>query len=226
MASNQKKIGIGALALGAYVALCLLARWDIVPTSIRYGICSVLNLVLIVLVTALLAYLAYNAYKSRRLDSILALVFVALIAYFLGPIWMKLSYNFACSAVSQQPEAAAPAPVIEAAPTEVHNEPVVINNKTEFEQKVLASSKPVILKASATWCPPCQMSKPIFEKLAGEMGDKVMFAEVDVDQFPDGQLLNVQALPTFIGYKNGKEVSRFAGFRERQQLKQEIEKLL
>ncbi|MFT9318548.1 thioredoxin family protein, partial [Liquorilactobacillus sp.] len=34
----------------------------------------------------------------------------------------------------------------------------------------------------ATWCGPCRMQSPVVEQLSEEIGDKVTFAKVDVDQ--------------------------------------------
>ena len=42
--------------------------------------------------------------------------------------------------------------------------------------------KPVLLKFSAEWCPPCKMIAPKMEELANECGDKCVFIHVDVDK--------------------------------------------
>ncbi len=37
----------------------------------------------------------------------------------------------------------------------------------------------------ATWCGPCKMQAPVIEQLADELGDKVSFTKLDVDENPE-----------------------------------------
>lgn len=57
-------------------------------------------------------------------------------------------------------------------------------NEANFVPEVLGASEamPVIVDFFATWCGPCQVLKPILERLAQEYG--VMLATVDIDQNP------------------------------------------
>mmetsp|Transcript_31391 Transcript_31391/g.97133 ORF Transcript_31391/g.97133 Transcript_31391/m.97133 type:complete len:179 (+) Transcript_31391:1021-1557(+) len=71
-----------------------------------------------------------------------------------------------------------------------------------------------VVDFSATWCGPCQKIAPVFEKLAEGVPD-ALFAKVDVDEVSDAsQHYGVSALPTFLIFKNGKEVARIQGADE------------
>ncbi len=95
------------------------------------------------------------------------------------------------------------------------------------ENTIKESTQPIIIKASATWCPHCANMKPIFEKLEKELGKKYIFAEFDVDELPDlTEQFNITALPTFIVIKNKKEVGRIIGEMAQKELKENIEKYL
>ncbi len=96
-----------------------------------------------------------------------------------------------------------------------------------IQNTVKESAKPIIIKAFATWCSHCAKMKPIFEALEKELGQKYMFAEFDVDKFPElTEQFNVVSLPTFIFIKNKKETGRTLGEMPESELKQNIEKYL
>jgi len=64
----------------------------------------------------------------------------------------------------------------------------------------------------ATWCPPCRMIAPILEEMSKEFEGKVVFLKVDVDEAEEiAGKEGIQAMPTFIFYKNGKRLEDFAG---------------
>lgn len=57
----------------------------------------------------------------------------------------------------------------------------------------------------ATWCGPCRVVSPIFERLSGEVGN-VRFYKVDVDEQEQiAQEVGIRAMPTFILFKSGEK---------------------
>jgi thioredoxin len=74
-----------------------------------------------------------------------------------------------------------------------------------FDQEVIQSKAPVIVKFWASWCVPCKAFASTFEDTAEEYHD-VKFAKVQVDSASNmtlAQDLNVKAVPRILGYKNG-----------------------
>jgi thiol-disulfide isomerase/thioredoxin len=61
----------------------------------------------------------------------------------------------------------------------------------------------------ASWCPPCHKMEPVLNKLENR-GYKVRRIDVDINK-ELAEKYNINALPTFIIMKNGKEVSRKMG---------------
>lgn len=75
-------------------------------------------------------------------------------------------------------------------------------------QDVVNGNDTVLVQYSASWCGNCRIMKPKFKKLASE-NEGVSFIIVDAEKFPESRkLANVNNLPTFAAFKNGKLVNQ------------------
>jgi rhodanese-related sulfurtransferase len=82
---------------------------------------------------------------------------------------------------------------------------------TDFD-KVIADNQLVLVDIGATWCPPCRKMQPTVDQIKKEQGSSLYFLAVDGGLDMDVMKhLQFEALPTFIIYKNGKEVWRKQG---------------
>lgn len=74
--------------------------------------------------------------------------------------------------------------------------------KQNFNDYVSNSNKPVMIDFWASWCGPCRMLAPIYEEIAKELKDEVMFAKLNVDENAEiaGQY-HVASIPTIIVFK-------------------------
>lgn len=71
-------------------------------------------------------------------------------------------------------------------------------------QEFVKSNETVLVQYSASWCGNCRIMKPKFKKMATE-NENVSFVIVDAEKFPESRkLANVDNLPTFAAFKNGK----------------------
>lgn len=97
---------------------------------------------------------------------------------------------------------------------------------TLTQDLIKTSTKPIIVKAFATWCPHCAKMKPVYEALEKELGKKYMFTEFDVDQAKDlVKQFKITSLPTFITIKNKQEAGRVIGEMSQDSLKKFIEQI-
>ena len=66
----------------------------------------------------------------------------------------------------------------------------------------------------ATWCPPCRMMARVLESAEQQLGGKIHFVKVDVDE--QQQLateFDIMSIPTLVVFKDGKPVKRMSGYR-------------
>lgn len=94
-----------------------------------------------------------------------------------------------------------------------------VSTRAEFKKILSESGKPVIVKFFATWCGPCKMVAPVFEKLSKEFENQIKFIEIDIDNC-DGIASDyfVSSVPTFISFRNGEELNRMNGAASYDQL--------
>jgi thioredoxin 1 len=95
-----------------------------------------------------------------------------------------------------------------------------------FEAIVKKATKPVVIDFYATWCRPCKSIKPIFSELAQEEKNWV-FAAIDVDTAPTIMAsCGVQAMPTFVIFKDGVQWGSVQGVLPKEQLMIEFKKII
>jgi thioredoxin len=95
---------------------------------------------------------------------------------------------------------------------------VVASDKISTSQfdEYLKKGKNVLVDYNATWCAPCKMQTPIVEEIAEQMGDDLIFLSIDVDKNMElARAQNIEALPTLVVYKNGKQSWKNIGFTEK-----------
>lgn len=80
---------------------------------------------------------------------------------------------------------------------------------TEDNLPALLQENPTaMVQFGASWCGNCRLMKPKFKKLATE-NDAIPFYYVDAEKLPESRkMANVDNLPTFAAYKDGKLVNQ------------------
>ena len=95
---------------------------------------------------------------------------------------------------------------------------VIHINKSNFQNEVLNSEKPVLLDFWAPWCGPCRMVSPVVDEIASECGD-IKVGKVNVDEQPElAAQFGVMSIPTLVVMKGGKVVNQMVGARPKAQI--------
>lgn len=95
-----------------------------------------------------------------------------------------------------------------------------------FEEEVLAQSfqTPVVVDFFAQWCGPCQMLKPLLEKMTAEYD--FVLAEVDIDANPElARIYQVEGVPDVKVAVDGQMYNGFVGMLSEPQIREFLEQL-
>lgn len=84
-----------------------------------------------------------------------------------------------------------------------------------------------VLKMHGTWCTPCKVYAPVFEKVSNEMADSgIEFIDVDIDKEENQELLvkfKIKGVPTTVKIYDSGESQTIVGPINEFQLKQFID---
>lgn len=98
---------------------------------------------------------------------------------------------------------------------------------SSFDELIKSAEKPVLVDFYATWCGPCQLMVPILDKASAALKDKVRIVKIDTEKYRTlADKYRIEALPTFILFKDGEPCDRFEGALPLEKLIQRIESSL
>ncbi len=92
-------------------------------------------------------------------------------------------------------------------------------NGKNFEEEVLKSTKSVLIDFWASWCGPCKMMSPVIDEIADDLKGEVKVCKINIDEEQSLAVkYNVMSIPTFIVFKNGKEIARSVGVQDKSEI--------
>jgi thioredoxin 1 len=96
---------------------------------------------------------------------------------------------------------------------------IITLSEQNFTAELKNAKIPVLVDFWAGWCGPCKMIAPVVEEIAQDYGERMQVAKLNVDENPQiSEKFEVLSIPTLILFQDGNEVTRFTGFRPKQDL--------
>jgi thioredoxin 1 len=111
------------------------------------------------------------------------------------------------------------------------NIPVIADNDniltlTDKNFSHQTKNKLVLVDFWASWCAPCRMMAPVLNEVADELTGNSHVGKVNIEQYQSlAQKFQVRNIPTLILLRNGIEVNRFVGIKNKEFLLQQINKI-
>ncbi|MWC29548.1 thioredoxin family protein [Paenibacillus sp. MMS18-CY102] len=100
---------------------------------------------------------------------------------------------------------------------------ITLTTDEAFREAVAGGLTIAVFKT--TWCADCHFIDPFMPDLEQAYADRLTFVHVDRDDLPDlCSELNILGIPSFIAFKNGKEVIRYVN--KLRKTREEIEQFL
>ncbi|HEY1560034.1 MAG TPA: thioredoxin [Caulobacteraceae bacterium] len=95
---------------------------------------------------------------------------------------------------------------------------VAVTDST-FESEVLKAPGPVLVDFWAEWCGPCKQIAPALEQIAGELGDRITIAKLDIEESPTTpSRYGVRGIPTLMLFRDGRMASMKVGAMPKQKI--------
>jgi thioredoxin 1 len=100
--------------------------------------------------------------------------------------------------------------------SQVRINPEFNNTDMETFDQLINSGTTIMVDFYADWCGPCKTMEPIVKDAMTELSGKARIIKINIDKNEStAARYNIRAVPTFVIFKNGKEMWRHSGMLDK-----------
>jgi thioredoxin 1 len=100
-------------------------------------------------------------------------------------------------------------------PLVTDNEKILTLTEANFQHQI--KNKLILVDFWASWCAPCRVMGPVLNDVADKLTGNSHIGKVNIEQHQSlAHKFNVRSIPTLILLKNGIEVKRFVGLKDKE----------
>jgi len=111
--------------------------------------------------------------------------------------------------------------VMKKTPQVTDHKNILTLTEKNFQQQT--KNKVVIVDFWAAWCAPCRMMAPVLNDVADELSGNLAVGKINIEEQKSlADRFKVRSIPTLILFKNGVEVKRFVGVKQKDFLLQQL----
>ena len=99
-------------------------------------------------------------------------------------------------------------------PVVADHEKILTLTEKNFQNQT--KNRLVLVDFWASWCAPCKMMAPVLNDAAAELDGHAMIGKVNIEENQSlAKQFNIRSIPTMVLFKNGVEVGRFSGVKNK-----------